>query len=282
MCLVLIGWRAHPDYRLIVAANRDEYHVRRSTALQTWPEAPGLIAGRDLDCGSAGPGIWLGLRRDDPEYRFAAITNVHDGGQARPDAGSRGGIVRDFLCENRDSPQQYAHRVTSAADEALPGYQLLVCDLRDLWWAGNRSTSSPRRLDPGFHAVGNDAEPHAVNDEGAAAEGAASLKARRGLEAFAATVATTTGSIESYFTMLSDRTPVPADGGSAGGLPPTLHRMFSARFVSNSLYGTRCSTVVLIREDGTYTVAERSYGPRGRRVDDVAFEGRMATVGGLR
>ncbi|WP_280511221.1 NRDE family protein, partial [Nocardia farcinica] len=27
MCLVLLGWRAHRDYRLIVAANRDEFYT---------------------------------------------------------------------------------------------------------------------------------------------------------------------------------------------------------------------------------------------------------------
>ena len=28
MCLIVIGWRVHPDYPLVVAANRDEFHAR--------------------------------------------------------------------------------------------------------------------------------------------------------------------------------------------------------------------------------------------------------------
>ena len=28
MCLLVLAWRAHPRYRLVLAANRDEYHER--------------------------------------------------------------------------------------------------------------------------------------------------------------------------------------------------------------------------------------------------------------
>ena len=29
MCLLVLAWNAHPRYRLVLAANRDEYHERR-------------------------------------------------------------------------------------------------------------------------------------------------------------------------------------------------------------------------------------------------------------
>ena len=28
MCLILVAWQAHPDYPLVVAANRDEFFAR--------------------------------------------------------------------------------------------------------------------------------------------------------------------------------------------------------------------------------------------------------------
>ena len=28
MCLILVAWQVHPEYPLIVAANRDEFHAR--------------------------------------------------------------------------------------------------------------------------------------------------------------------------------------------------------------------------------------------------------------
>jgi uncharacterized protein with NRDE domain len=37
MCLILVAWQAHPDYPLVVAANRDEFFAR--------PAAGRLVAG---------------------------------------------------------------------------------------------------------------------------------------------------------------------------------------------------------------------------------------------
>jgi uncharacterized protein with NRDE domain len=283
MCLVLVGWRTHPDYRLIVAANRDEYHVRRSTSLQLWPETQGLIAGRDLDSGTTTPGVWLGFRSSAPDYRFAAITNVHASGEAGPEAGSRGSLARDFLSDDASSPGEFAQRSATTAD-AYQGYQLLISDTREMWWSSNEATPSPMRLQPGFYAIGNDRCLHTLTGRGDAVSPRAAmpLKARRGLEAFATIVDTAADDVESYFTMLSDRTPVPVEDGQADNLPPTLHRLFSARFVSNTLYGTRSSTVILVGEDGTYSLGERSYGPRGRWLGEVAFDGRLAHMGGAR
>jgi uncharacterized protein with NRDE domain len=57
MCLILIAWQAHPDYPLVVAANRDEFFARPSapprsgrTPRRSWrdaiskPAAPGLAS----------------------------------------------------------------------------------------------------------------------------------------------------------------------------------------------------------------------------------------------
>ena len=45
MCLILLAWRAHPDYPLAVAANRDEFFSRRTAAADFWGDAPGVLAG---------------------------------------------------------------------------------------------------------------------------------------------------------------------------------------------------------------------------------------------
>jgi uncharacterized protein with NRDE domain len=55
MCLILLAWRVHPGYPLVVAANRDEFFVRPSAPAAFWPEAPQILAGRDLEAG----GTWL-------------------------------------------------------------------------------------------------------------------------------------------------------------------------------------------------------------------------------
>ena len=66
MCLIVIGWRVHPDYPLVVAANRDEFYRRPSMPLGRWPDAPDVIGGLDLEAG----GTWLGIAETG---RFAAM-----------------------------------------------------------------------------------------------------------------------------------------------------------------------------------------------------------------
>ena len=48
MCLLVLAWRAHPRYRLVVAANRDEFHERPTAPLAKWPEPNDILAGQDL------------------------------------------------------------------------------------------------------------------------------------------------------------------------------------------------------------------------------------------
>jgi len=77
MCLILFAYRTHPGYRLILAANRDEFFARPTEALAFWSDEPGILAGRDLQAG----GTWFGLSGDG---RFAAVTNFRDPGISRP------------------------------------------------------------------------------------------------------------------------------------------------------------------------------------------------------
>ena len=69
MCLIAFALNAHPRYRLIVVANRDEFHHRPTEAAHWWPDAPGLFGGRDLQQG----GTWMACTR---AGRWAAVTNV--------------------------------------------------------------------------------------------------------------------------------------------------------------------------------------------------------------
>ena len=59
MCLIGIAWQAHPEYPLIIAANRDEFHNRPTRPAQWWTDTPELFAGQDLQAG----GTWLGIAR---------------------------------------------------------------------------------------------------------------------------------------------------------------------------------------------------------------------------
>src|SRR5687767_15118767 len=90
MCLIAFAHDAHPAYRLVLAANRDEFYDRPTAPAAWWKDAPQVLAGRDLRAG----GTWMGVTRDG---RFAAVTNFRESAPQRADALSRGDLVADFL-----------------------------------------------------------------------------------------------------------------------------------------------------------------------------------------
>src|SRR5215510_14082640 len=128
MCLILFAYRAHPAYRLVVAANRDEWFSRPTAPAAFWPDAPDVFAGRDLEQ----RGTWLGVSRGG---RFAALTNYRDPASNRPDAPSRGALVSAFL-RSQVPPIQYLERLSDESAR-YNGFSLLVGDLDSLAYYSN-------------------------------------------------------------------------------------------------------------------------------------------------
>lgn len=136
MCLVLLAWRAHPDFPLVVAANRDEFHARPAAPAEFWSDHPDILAGRDLEA----RGTWMGVSRNG---RFAAVTNYRGG--TEPSAKhSRGALVTGFLLDG-------AFRIDGSS---YSGFNLLATDGDELWWTSNRD-GAPKRLEPGVYGLGN-------------------------------------------------------------------------------------------------------------------------------
>ena len=302
MCLILAGWRAHPRYRLIVAANRDEYYSRSTEPMRPWTEVAGLLAGRDLGAGTAIPGTWLGVLP--PDHRVAAVTNVRGPAEKRTDARSRGALLMDYL-RGTASPATFLRDTASAPDD-YNGYNLLVSDLTTLWWHSNRSPHTPRELPPGLHGLSNGAQLGSLGTTGSTDTGctdtsgspntgaaqdvsrhidtaavdtddgtAAWPKVRDGLVALRTVIESDPDDVAGYFDVLADRTPAPDRELPTTGLSHEDERSVSPRFIAHTVHGTRCSTVLLVREDGTYTLTERSFGRLGRPAGEVSFAGNL-------
>ena len=144
MCLIVAAWRVHPDWRLIVAANRDEFHRRPASPAAFWDDRPHILGGRDIEA----KGTWMAVSRNG---RFAAVTNYR--GAREPSAAeSRGALVTRFL-DSEASAKDYVAGVVER-QSSYSGYNLLACDGAELWWTSNRD-SAPRRLEPGCYALGN-------------------------------------------------------------------------------------------------------------------------------
>jgi len=142
MCLILVAWRCHDAYPLVVAANRDEFHARPAAAAAFWPDHPEILAGRDLEA----KGTWLGVSRSG---RFASVTNYRGGRDASAPV-SRGALVTGFLLSDLNS-KTFVEKTDKAS---YSGFNLLVADRDELWWLSNRDGGA-RKLEPGFYALGN-------------------------------------------------------------------------------------------------------------------------------
>ncbi len=243
MCVLLLAYHVHPDYDLIVAANRDEFYDRPTAAAQFWDDAPGILAGRDLSAG----GTWLGVNAGS---QFAAVTNLR--GAAGPSRHSRGHLVRDFLQHGTPSADYLTNLAPRAADYS--GCNLLVEDTRTLHWWSHAGT---RALEPGVYGMSNTPLDYEWPKVGRLKTAFAPL-----------TVLHTTSLETALFDILRDREQSARDPGDSllGSL-----RLEDMIFVQANGYGTRCSTVVLRRRDGHIEFVERSFDDSGKAVGDQRF-----------
>ena len=139
MCLILVAWKVHARFPLVVAANRDEFHDRPAARAGFWEDKPEVLAGRDLQA----RGTWMGVSRGG---RFAAVTNYR-GGTEPGAVESRGALVTRYL-EGIGVPELAQRK------SAYSGFNLLASDGEELWWLSNRD-GGPRRLEPGWYGLGN-------------------------------------------------------------------------------------------------------------------------------
>jgi uncharacterized protein with NRDE domain len=251
MCLVLFAHEAHPEYRLIVAANRDEYYDRPAAPAGWWEDAPDLLAGRDLVAG----GTWLGVTR---EGRFAALTNYR-GASPVPGGPSRGTLAVGFL-RGELGAEHYARTVAAQAGR-YQGFSLLVGDRTGLWVVSTHHDAQP--VSAGVHGLSN----HLLDTPWP--------KVRRGTEALADSIPLTSAEREArLLATLADRS-APADRDiPTMGASLEFERALSAPFIHSRerRYGTRCTTLLSIRRDGGLRLREVTWDDSPRPVAEVTHE----------
>ena len=253
MCLIAVAYRVHPEFPLVVAANRDEFYARPTTQAAFWGDEPSILAGRDLE----GMGTWLGVTRSG---RFAAVTNFRDPADLRTGRESRGTLVSGFLSQ-AGAAATYLDEVDARAGD-YRGFNLLAFDSNDLYYYTNRG--GPRqKLQPGIYGLSN----HLLDTPWP--------KVRLARERLGAALEPGPAA-EPLFAMMAD-----TSTASDGDLPETgvgheRERMLSAARIVSSSYGTRCSTVLMQSSDGAVRFAERTYGPEGVEQDTARYEFRLS------
>jgi len=251
MCLRGLAWRAHPRHRLVVAANRDEFHERPAAALARWPAPADILAGRDLRAG----GTWLGLDR---QRRFGVVTNFRDLQRPQPGAPSRGELIPRFLGAAQGPGEFLASLQPQAA--SYSGFNLLLADHECLWYGSNRATPFARPLPPGVYGLSNEFLDTPWP------------KLERVRTQFRRWLATDAGGTEGLMALLNDRTRVADDSLLPDtGITREWERILSAPFVQHPDYGTRSSTVLLLQADGALQLTERRFDPSGAPAGESQF-----------
>jgi len=179
MCIVFVCHATHTRYRLVLAANRDEFVARATRPCALWDAEGlhgGLLAGRD----EAGGGTWLGVQAE--TGRWAALTNVRELSVAPPGAPSRGSLPLQFLARRAEAPTPAVEdavedEVCSVAASAskYDGFNLLVGNEHEIWYMTNRAAEDAfqrvgepagadepvgsgiavRKVPPGWHVLSN-------------------------------------------------------------------------------------------------------------------------------
>ena len=237
MCLLLAAHDCCPGYRLIVAANRDEYHTRPAAAADWWNE-PEILAGRDLESG----GTWLGLTATG---RFATVTNVRSGFALRRGPRSRGLIVTDFLASGASAENFAGDLARSARD--YDGFNLLAHDGSDLVWYSNQ-VETALTLPRGAHTLSNARLDTRWPKTERLRSGFDTLMARRPSDP-----------IDPLLDLLRDARRAHADTLPDTGIGRDMESVLSSIFIEGAGYGTRCSTIVTIGDDGHVCFHERRY-----------------------
>jgi uncharacterized protein with NRDE domain len=257
MCLLVLAWKTHPRYRLVLAGNRDEFHDRPAAPLNWWQDDPRILAGRDLKA----QGTWLGVARSG---RFGIVTNYRDLQAPVDNAPSRGNLVPRFLT-GATSPKEFLDDLRGAALR-YSGFNLLVGGTRALYYFSNRGPKAPTALSPGVYGLSN----HLLDTPWP--------KLSRTRERFAALLAEPEIQSESIFGMLADREPAPTDNLPSTGLPADWERVVSSPFIVNERYGTRCSSLLLVERNGRTVLHERRFDASGVQSGTSRFEFTSAEV----
>ncbi|MCM3610507.1 NRDE family protein [Planococcus sp. MERTA32b] len=236
MCLINFQYKQHPEYKLVVAANRDEFYGRPAREAHFWDDIPYILAGRDL----SQMGTWLGVTKTG---RFAALTNYRD--PSLPETGkiSRGALVKDYLAADSD-PETF---LKSLEPDAYTGFNVLLGDKEKLFYFNNLEQEIVE-VSAGTHGLSN----HFLNTPWPKV-----VKGKSGLRNYLEE--RSEADPDDLFEILRDAEQAADPHLPVTGVGLEFERVLSPIFIKTPDYGTRSATVLLVDYENNITFAERVY-----------------------
>jgi uncharacterized protein with NRDE domain len=243
MCLIFLSVNQHPNYKLIVAANRDEFYARRTSAAEFWKNHPAIIGGCDLEAvkpdGTCG--TWMAMNKNG---RIAMVTNYRDLKNLKTIAPSRGHLVTDFLLSD-ESPDKYLKSIEPRKSE-FNGFNLIVGSAEGLHYLSNYK-DGVEKIENGLHGLSN-----ALLDT-------PWPKVTKGKEVMKSLFSESEIDVEKILNALRDEHQAPDNQLPDTGVGLERERTLSSMFIKLPNYGSRCSTVVTIDRNNKAEFTERVY-----------------------
>jgi uncharacterized protein with NRDE domain len=243
MCLIFFSINQHPTYKLVIAANRDEFYKRQTAPADYWQDHPNIIGGRDLEAkkpdGSCG--TWMAMTKSG---KIGMVTNYRDPKNIDPNAPSRGHLVSDFL-ETKTDPSDYLKQISNNG-KVYNGYNLVIGSPDSLWYLSNYQNEE-KKLSNGLYGLSN----HLLDTPWP--------KVVRGKAKFKSIIEFGKISAATLFDFMYDTEQAADDKLPETGIGLERERALSSMFIKTQGYGTRCSTVILIDRQDNVEFTERIY-----------------------
>lgn len=246
MCLILIAKNTHPDFKLLLAANRDEFYNRPTKPIH-WQESNSILSGIDESAG----GTWLGMHKNGD---IAALTNYRDMSLNDKNKASRGELVHHFLKE-KQTANAFINYLTSHQHTYNP-YNLLYGNMDNLFHYSN-ITGEISPLTDTVHGLSN----HLLDTPWP--------KVERGKDELKKHCISGSTDMESIFAILKNSIQADDKNLPDTGIGLDFERILSSMFIHSKGYGTRCSTVIQVSHDNRVYFAERTFDTDGLPVDTI-------------
>lgn len=237
MCLIFLSLNDHPDYKLIVAANRDEFYSRKTTSAHFWEDQPAILGGRDMEAG----GTWMAINKSG---KISMVTNYRDLSNIDPKAPSRGHLVSDYLIECY-RPLQYLENVASNGKK-YNGFNLIVGNPNELYYYSNYKKGI-EPVHPGIHGLSN----HLLDTPWP--------KVENGLKKMKHLMRMPDVDANLLLDAMYDDRRAPDETLPDTGVGLERERALSSMFIKSPGYGSRSSTVLLVDRSDNALFVERVY-----------------------
>lgn len=253
MCLIAFALNEHPDYPLILVANRDEFYERPTSYADFWEDHPKVLGGRDLK----GGGTWMGVTS---AGRITAVTNYRDPKNISDTAKTRGDLTKDYLISATPA-LAYLENVEKEA-ALYNGFNLLLFEQGKGYYFSNYGDQI-QTLEKGVFGLSN-----ALLDT--------PWPKLEKLKANFSKAIQSDFNVDSLLELLTDNQQAADEALPQTGVPYEWEKALSSICIDTPTYGTCCSTVILVDKAGNLSFTEKSRPVGAREAQTASFNIKLA------